>query len=253
LIHTALFSGAVFSLSDGFFSIRFRPTHWIAQLNTITFDVLYHIGTMNPADKLKNFLASHEGHGLSVSQYPDAWREIARLGGHPLWRLTRPGNVFFDYHQLEADGIGEIEEWGLANGWIRQKQVWVGEYYDDEAEGTRVIYESTKKKLKEELESIADPDDETVSMEKRVVPTTTAQLNAYHGFEVDDMSVPHLLAVAYVEHVLNLDGVFWDDILDPVGLSAPRAVILPERLAAWTIEPATESEWFYEPGDESDE
>ena len=221
-------------------------------LKTRTFDVLYHIGTMNAADKQRNFHSSHEGHGLSVSECPDAWRSIARLGGGALWRLTRPGNAFLDYHSLEASGRQVIEDWGLAEGWVRQKQVWVGQYYDDEAEDTRFIYEDTRKQLIVELECYADLDADETRIQKRTIPATKARLNQYHGFKVDDVSVPDLLAVAYADHVLKLDGVFWNDNMDVLGLSAPRAVILPQRVADWKAVPATESEWFFEPGDTLD-
>jgi hypothetical protein len=222
-------------------------------MQTKNFSVLYHIGTLNIEEKYKVHSQSQEGHGLSVSQCPDAWRSIARLGGNPLWRLTRDGNTFLDYHYLSDEEQQVIQNWGLESGWVALKKVWVASYYDDEAECARFFYVDSKEDALNELGCESEEDfDEGQSVEEKTVPGTTQRLNDYIGFKVDDVEVPDMLALAYADHVLHLDGVFWDDYLDPVGLSAPRAVIFPEKLVAWTVKKASDAEWHFTPGDAED-
>ncbi len=48
--------------------------------------------------------------------------------------------------------------------------------------------------------------------------------------------VLELAATLYAEHVLKIDGVWWNDIYDPDSLSAPRGMIVPSMIPTWTIE-----------------
>lgn len=222
-------------------------------MQTTQFSVLYHIGTLNPKDKYKVHTQSQEGHGLSVSQCPDAWREIARLGGNPLWRLSRDGNAFLDYHRLTDEERQVILNWGLESGWVALKEVWVASYYDEEVEDTRFFYVRSREQALAELDCESEDDfDAGQSIRQDTVPTASTRLNDYIGFKVDDVEVPDLLALAYADHELHLDGVFWEDILDPHSLSAPRAVIFPEKLSSWGIEPASDAEWHFTPDDAND-
>jgi len=42
------------------------------------------------------------------------------------------------------------------------------------------------------------------------------------------------LSICYAEDVLKLDGVWWDDKLNPMSYSAPRGVIFNNMLPSWT-------------------
>jgi hypothetical protein len=54
------------------------------KIPVIAFDTAYHLGTLDPSLRGKEGGAvggdSQEGHLLSVSTCPEAWRSIARLG-----------------------------------------------------------------------------------------------------------------------------------------------------------------------------
>lgn len=213
-------------------------------MRLVSFDVVYHIGTMNPADKQKVFRGSYEGHGLSVSQFPDAWREIARLGGDPLWRLTRAGNQFLDFLALDNEQRKALNEWGLANGWVVPKTVWTVQYFDAEIDETRYFHCDSEEEAERE-----SPQEEDCTVSTEEILGATRKLNEYHGFEVDDVAVQDLLAVVYADQVLSIDGVFWDENLDVIGLTAPRAVIFPLRVADWKAVAAEKEEWYFEPGD----
>jgi len=59
-------------------------------LPTILFQKLYHVGDLqgNPQEN-----GDLEGPFLSVSEHPEAWREIARLGNSPTWEITSSQNL----------------------------------------------------------------------------------------------------------------------------------------------------------------
>ncbi|MBC8739791.1 hypothetical protein F6X40_24055 [Paraburkholderia sp. UCT31] len=202
-------------------------------MQTVSFELLYHIGSFDPRAKGSQFSKSHEGHGLSVSEYPDAWRQIARLGGQPLWRLSKRGNQFLDYHALSNDERLLIRAWGVEKGWVVHKTVWTVEYYDSEAEDSRVMYCRSEDEAKKEAGFPLGEDEAKIAT--REIVAATEKLAEFVGFMPDDMMAEHLLAVAYAETILLVDGVFWDDELAPLSYSAPRAVIFPARLPSWTV------------------
>ena len=51
----------------------------------------------------------------------------------------------------------------------------------------------------------------------------------------EPIMVADMLAMAYAEDVLRLDGVWWEDRHDPAALSAPRGAIFAARVAAFSF------------------
>src|SRR3546814_10515345 len=98
----------------------------------VSFDALWHRGTMDAADKGCRG-ESHEGHGLSVSTDPDAWEEIAKLGGEPLWELSRDGNRFLDAHGLSECHRRKMSDWAESEGLAVRADAWRWSRYDDAA------------------------------------------------------------------------------------------------------------------------
>lgn len=66
----------------------------IMDIPTLKAKAIYHVGTMNEGAKSSFFTDSLEGHCISVSRCPAAWRKIAKLGGNPLWELQRYDNTW---------------------------------------------------------------------------------------------------------------------------------------------------------------
>ncbi len=58
------------------------------QISLLTLDTCYHLGSLDPDDRGEQG-ESHEGHLLSVSTCPLAWRSIARLGGRKLHGINK--------------------------------------------------------------------------------------------------------------------------------------------------------------------
>ncbi len=89
-------------------------------LPLVSFPKLFHVGTMNVADKQRG---SYEGAGLSVSLHPEEWMHIAEIGG-PIWECRRRGNKFIDYYKLSKHNKDVISMWAVHNGWGNYKTVW---------------------------------------------------------------------------------------------------------------------------------
>lgn len=201
------------------------------RLPTRTFRELWHVGTMKPQQKRAG---SHEGAGLSVSLHPEEWRRIAR--GHvsgDLWRCVRPGNRFLDFHKLTKAQRRMIEDWGVAHGFATRASIWRFTYYDDEDEVERYMEFPTREQAEYEADGWGDEDGESITeVPGGLLPTPLFHQRTRTGGDTVDLG---LLATLHVEDATDLDGVWWNDILDVGRLSAPRGVIVPSRLKGWTI------------------
>lgn len=193
-------------------------------LPTRQFETLFHVGTLNAADKGRQG-RSLEGTGLSVSECPEAWRHIAKLGGLPLWELRRCNNQFLDYHALSPAQRTLITEWALAEGLAQRITAWERSWEDGESGEIYIALYQTRYDAEKEAE-----EGEAI----RAVPAlrSTEKLDAYAGYELELLQVFDFLVLAYAEH-LDFDGVFWADTLAVYALSAPRAVIFKDKLTAW--------------------
>lgn len=194
-------------------------------LPTRRYNEVFHIGSLNPADKGRTFSSSYEGHGLSVSDCPEEWERIARLGGNPWWELTNPSGRFIDVHALSAEERQAIEEWGIDRGLARRVEGWRVSYYDSEWEDTVSFLYLTEKEARAEMDELPDQ-----KLDATEILQGTALLDEKMGFETA-LDCLDFLLVSYAEDETELDGVWWEDIYGH--LSAPRGVILPSKLTEW--------------------
>lgn len=192
---------------------------------------VYHVGTFNPA--LKGAAGpSLEGSGLSVSLHPDEWRRIARLDGS-VFALTKETGQFLDNHKLSSADRRQLEDWGISRGWCRLCPHWKLTWTDLESADKCFSLFSDEASAALELEDRQDGDPDA-TLEPVQVPLFTEAAERRLGFSLSAVVVPDLLATFYVEDHTSLDGVWWNDKLDPFSYSAPRGVILPSRLHSWT-------------------
>ncbi len=204
---------------------------------------LVHIGSLNPADKGMRG-DSYEGHGLSVSDCPDAWEAIAKLGGNPWWHFEKSGGVprFLDWHSVQDSARAEMVAWAVDNGFSVPCIGFRLNWYDDDRGGrvfstfddphsARIEYDSMV------LEFEGDEADVPTLDEVEGHMLTPVGLKALARKRADFGEVPELSAILYCEAETELDGVYWGDVLDEEGLSAPRAVIFPHRLAGFHVTP----------------
>jgi hypothetical protein len=202
-----------------------------ADLPIRSFAALWHVGTLSPADK---HTWSYEGQGLSVSLHPEDWAFIARLGGNPTWRLTRPGNAFLDYHDLTADQRAEITAWGMSCGYVEQATVYRVTLTDEDGEESWLTC-ATRAEAEDEADVRAfdsDPADLITETTALVATDTFPDPTVAAG----DIDLDQVLAVVWAATVhLHLDGVWWEDTYAPERLSAPRGVVHAHRVADWTV------------------
>jgi hypothetical protein len=191
----------------------------------LSFDSLFHVGTMDPGQKRRGSL---EGAGLSVSEHPDEWRQIGKgLVSGNTWELTKPGNKFLDAHALSEDQREEIVDWGLSKGYIEEAKVFRVTGYDDEySSETYSDYYSRK-----EAEDEAFDDEEVTEIDSFKATPSLVQASQEGSDDYFNLLLP-----IFVETLPGFDGVWWDDLLDPYKYSAPRGVILVSRLGSWNKE-----------------
>ena len=195
---------------------------------------VWHVGTLNPDDKKRNSL---EGGGLSVSQCPTAWTEIARLGGNPTWELTAPSDrgEFLDALALTDTERSDIVEWGTGIGFVERSAMWEVTWEDDELGSDVSILCGTI----EEAETEAEFCEGTVTETEALIPTSTFEQRLGVSSSPAE-AFDHLLTVWVEDTRPDLDGVWWHETLDPFVLSAPRGVIVPSRIRRWTVSPPTD-------------
>ena len=112
---------------------------------------VWHIGELEPLlSKRTGLSGSDEGPGISVSECPDDWRQIARLGGS-LWQLSRTDGEdgkFIDFHELTPAQRSEYTATALRKRLIKECTRWkvsqghsefgeMFEYYDNLKEAER--------------------------------------------------------------------------------------------------------------------
>lgn len=196
-------------------------------MQTKTFDKLYHVGRWDPLLKNKRGL-SYEGRGVSVSEFPEAWRKIARLGNAPVWVLTKPENKFLDWLGLTAQEKEAASIWAAEAGLLTRATIWEVSWFDDELD------EKVALAMLTEQEADAEMDEGRVKSSYEGWAPTLA-LAIFSGYSLGALPLGYVqdsVAVAYATH-LGLDGVFWDERLNVSAYSAPRAVIVLEQLESW--------------------
>lgn len=209
---------------------------------------VFHIGTLNADDLGRNSGdSSLEGRCLSVSVCPNAWQQIAKLGGNPLWEMTRMGGGrFLDVHVVQSDQdlMAVIKTWAIDKGYIEDVERWKAWRYDDELESTiTMICDDLDEALEEANLESEDESTEEVGVSQVVVSKATpllasvvaAKPEAFHaeGVSADDFAIMAWCMEEGVHQGLDLDGIWWRERLDPDVYSAPRGAMFPDRLTAW--------------------
>lgn len=192
---------------------------------------VWHIGTLDRRDKGRRG-PSFEGDGLSVSVDPDAWEEIAKLGGLPRWVLTNPRGRFVEFHALTEIQRTAIADWGITHGLVCKKDTWALSYYDEELEDRCTLEIDDEAEACETLDDLLehDPDSEP-ELKPAETLAVTSKLCERIGFKPLDAF--DVLVALWAEDETTLDGVWWADRLAPELLSAPRGVIVRRALPNW--------------------
>lgn len=190
---------------------------------------VFHVGTLEAAHRTQRF--SMEGDTLSVSEVPEDWQHIAKLTG-PTWELYRPQGRFFDMHDEKARALLDAEL--LAAGLVCNAQAYRLAWFDDEANAEL----STLFRTREQALAESEEDEPNVTLVD-VLSATPALREAYPLLSHDDFACVRDIAATVLARgqssplLADVDGLWWDEDLDPDRLSAPRGCIFPHRLALW--------------------
>lgn len=202
-------------------------------------DTVFHVGTLDRAHRGSVYKQSHEGHCLSVSTCPEAWRSIARLGAAPVWQLHRHGGLFIEALAAREDSAfnTSLVLWGMEAGLVEVKTLWSAWQEDAETLDWRYTLHASREDAVAEVE---DPQALTPFGHPCVhLKLVTLGLPALAGRVCVDLrqrDAWDFLLMAWAEQCTNVDGIWWNEVLDVLGLSAPRGALFPSRVEAWRAE-----------------
>lgn len=185
---------------------------------------VWHIGSL---DEAQSDPSSYEGGLLSVSTCPASWQRIAKLSGD-LWRIESPNMHFVDAHAFrENTALYHLMlGWGSFNGFLELKTVYHVDVFDDELESSITWTFETLEELEREFEE----EDVEIRPDFLAPVLTDYGLQRYGLKRNGSQYNMDYVLIDYVERVLVhedpcLFGVWWEDKMDPLTLSAPRAGI----------------------------
>jgi hypothetical protein len=204
---------------------------------TRTFAKLFHVGTLNRADKQRG---SYEGAGLSVSLHPEDWMQIARLGSRSIWKCVRVGNRFIDFYRLSKPHKAVIADWAVEQGLAQQESHWRVSFYDEEAEETRYFDFTDPDEAQAEFDDLKHAQEDETAAIKEMPGSLTGTPLLYQRMmqdRPDAADAVEYATIAYAEDVMKIDGVWFNERLDPENLSAPRGVIVPSMVRHWRFSP----------------
>lgn len=201
---------------------------------TVVNETVFHVGLLDPSLKGTQHASSYEGAGLSVSDHPDEWEAIARLGGAPHWQLECEGAEFLDVHALDGRQRGIVEQWAVDNGYAtRLEGGWELSWYDSERDDRLAMWFTTKDAADDEFDGYDEGVEPRLEPVELLGPTERLRAHPAGNPCSDPSSASDDAVMVFAHDELGLDGVWWYDTYDPAALSCPRGVIFADRVGRW--------------------
>jgi hypothetical protein len=194
------------------------------ELPIIKFQALYHVGEKVLGPNQNGYM---EGYLFSVSNCPEAWKEIARLGNAPLWEI--PNLTLVDVHAISNKKKQHILQTAEALGLCTPKSFWKAWGTNECGEDTYTVCNTKTEAKIETQEGCKAP---TVYHTHDASPT----LQNFWLQRAEPACRPHIwhpdyTLLALLSHQLQnscVDGLWLGDTFDPVGYSAPRGGLWPK-------------------------
>ncbi|MFG6084253.1 hypothetical protein ACEUZ9_000755 [Paracoccus litorisediminis] len=209
-------------------------------------DLVWHVGTLERADRGRKSQESYEGHLFSVSEFPEDWSDITHLSGE-VWEMTREGAEWLDIHALNEDELAEIRAWAIDARLAVTAPVFRTWRFDSEG-GSWGYCEFTDQSDAlaeiegEELGAADDIPSQSGGLLDEVAgiiltPEGREAIGRWRGATHADDALVILWAdlVLKPEHP-DLMGVWWYDDHDPAALSCPRGGVFEDRLGEFTFD-----------------
>ncbi len=209
----------------------------------IVLERVYHVGDLDPAQRGSLHRSSQEGPCLSVSLCPEAWIEIARLGGSGLFAFERSGAAFLDVHAAMADPVlrEAIVHWAETEGLIVFREQWKAWSFDEETEEWTHFLVRSREDAEREVDEFARGPDGGPAVELHMGYVATPELGIRLGCgRFDDTFTLDFAAMVWARDAAPnltgrvLDGVWFREAYAPDHYSAPRGGIFPEALSRWS-------------------
>jgi hypothetical protein len=194
-------------------------------IKTISFDELFHVGTLDRSKKRDYNLEGNTG--LSITTEPEAWKRINRgQTNGDLWSLEKSDNAFINVHELSKVQLNLIYKWGVGKGYIEPTVKFEFSYYDDEMKQELSFQFDTLKEANIE----ADGENEV----RKISGYSANETFSKRVGEANKANISLVVAL-YCEDETDFDGVYWNDDLDVPRYSAPRGIIFDSKLESWTV------------------
>lgn len=195
---------------------------------------VWHIGTLDSAEKGTD---SHHGDGLAISLHPDIWREIARLAGGQI-RLQKENATFVDMLTCLRDArvMREVWAWSLEQGYVERGPVYTVHYYDSEDEEWHRIPFLKEEVARAEYVGMDLPSRQKRYSVKSETNRSTERMRQRAMHSTSPLAFVNDFALLFFieDHLSEVDGVWWNHILDPLRLSAPFGTIFQAKLSSWS-------------------
>ena len=222
------------------------------QLPLINVNHIFHIGTLNP-DHRGERSESQEGHLISVSNCPYAWRNIAKLGGSELHQFSKDDGIILLDMNAVSHLKNEIKQWAIDHQLTETKTMFKAWAYDSDSEAWwYTLQDSHASALIETDEDDKEGPHGSGCIEAVEVMIGTEKLGGLvkiKNMEKED-AFDFLVMIWAQENHPKIDGVWWNETYDPDSLSAPRGGIFPDRLERIQ---KTKVDWSQAPDEDSEE
>lgn len=200
--------------------------------------VLYHVGTLNPAHRVRS--ESLEADFLSASLCPESWEMVARLGGCPTLTLEAPGAAFIDACSVSDADFDRIISDFVRQGLMEPVEWFKAWHWDDEADDWAYMACETREVAEEETEGYEPddgPDGEVVQICSgfRLTEAGAVHLPRLPRSPIFAEDAALMLFAKTRGEAEGIWGVFWDEDDRPELLTAPRYAITPAVLPRFRV------------------
>lgn len=205
-----------------------RPKVGSAELPVLTKEKLWHVGDLKNAPKIRS--TSYEGPGLSVSEHPQAWIGIAKLGGGKTYigRRTdgQPGR-FFDFLKMTKEQKKALTARAVEAGLLEPATIYRHRDYNEEIGHHSFDYETAE-------EAKAEHGSYVKVKSHKATPTLHAHWKKHFTSNLSPVMHAEMAWSKLLEDSGEYDGMWWSSKFQPSRLSAPAGVIFPSKLTEWT-------------------
>ncbi|MFX4300294.1 hypothetical protein [Pseudosulfitobacter pseudonitzschiae] len=207
-------------------------------------NTVFHVGKLDESASDIQSRASLEAYCLSVSENPEEWTKIARLGGLPCWKLTRKNSRFVDVHAFDGLQADYIRKWAIREGFATEEPLWRAWITDEDGDWAYMVQTSRHEAEREVEDYDIEPGDGPApdgSCVEEVIDLVLTEkgMSALERW-TDPTSGFDGALILFCRNVIAPDdrdiiGIWWDDCFDPPNLSCPRGGIFPDRLDEFDV------------------